>query len=909
MTAKKDISKKKEAVKQSKKATPTPKNPPQRRRSPEEIASNSSEILDSSTKRDIAGICYIVLGIVLMIFVCMPQEGAFFSAAASAGLHLTLGVGCYILPILLVIFGVAYIFKTTLGHSTIRLAIGLALIYVALLGFFALFAPIERLGQEDLSALFSSDILANYGGYIGSAITWAGIFSVGRIVTGILLAAIAVIGLVIIGFSISRKIEEAKVRKQASEPLSPNRQRQQTSGFARVRMAGNSEVDVNNIYEQMKGVDTSHNFDPNQTMVFGAGGVDKDAKYNNDYPELAQPDYLDGSYSQFEGEGSSSKRLNADEVYENSTRRLIPIQHADSFFQDDAYAEVEFDSSITQCLNDVNSNSLDPNEFFDTDKTADINDLHLSEIAQDEEDSSRGRGKNSETKNRTNCDVKHKSSKPHFKLPSMSLLQKAPRSRKRSYTELSNVAATLQQTLADFGVMVEVVDWIVGPTVTLFEVNLPPGVRVSRVTALNDDIALALASPGIRIFAPVPGTNYVGIEVPNVKRETVYLSDVLKTAGDGPLKISIGKDVEGHSIVLDLAKMPHLLIGGSTGSGKSVAINAMIMSILMRATPDEVRFILIDPKRVEFTPYNGIPHLFVPVVTEPKEAASALAWGVAEMERRLKIFSNAGARNITQYNDKARKFNASLDTDASTNPADVSSETEMEVIPYIVIVIDELADLMMNVGKDVEISISRIAQLARAAGIHLIVATQRPSTNVVTGLIKANITNRIAFNVASSIDSRVILDTTGAENLIGLGDLLLSRPELAKPQRIQACYVSESEITSVVDFIKAQASPEYHTEILKTNTYSIGDTDPQGGVSSNLDPLIWDASEIIVSSGIGSTSSLQRKLKVGYARAGRIMDQLEELGIVGPSNGSKSREVLVDESELELIKSLDETES
>ncbi|BAK44569.1 DNA translocase FtsK [Eggerthella sp. YY7918] len=486
-----------------------------------------------------------------------------------------------------------------------------------------------------------------------------------------------------------------------------------------------------------------------------------------------------------------------------------------------------------------------------------------------------------------------------FELPPMSLLSTSRSSKKdqASESELKETAACLQETLEDFNIMAEVVGWVAGPTVTLFKVDLPAGVRVSRITALEDDIALALAAPGVRIFAPIPGTNYVGIEVPNRTRQTVLLGDVIKDAPAGPLQIAIGKDVEGRSIISDLAKMPHLLIGGTTGSGKSVSVNAMIMSILMRATPSEVRFIMIDPKRVEFTPYNGIPHLYVPVVTEPREAASALSWGVAEMERRLKVFSKVGARNIGQYNAKVQS-------------GQLEDESAIE-LPYIVIIIDELADLMMNVGKEVEFSISRIAQLARAAGIHLIVATQRPSTNVVTGLIKANITNRIAFNVASGIDSRVVLDTPGAENLIGLGDLLLSKPEYAKPHRIQGCYVSEDEINAVVSMLKEQGEPEYHSEILSTNLITLGASQPDGsgGSSSDDDPLIWEAADIVVSSGLGSTSNIQRRLKVGYSRAGRIMDMLEEKGVVGPPNGSKPREVLVDAMELETLKAFEASDA
>ena len=507
-----------------------------------------------------------------------------------------------------------------------------------------------------------------------------------------------------------------------------------------------------------------------------------------------------------------------------------------------------------------------------------------------------------------------------FQLPSMSLL-KTSKSKKRTKAgedELAETAARLQQTMIDFGIMsqgitAQVVDWIAGPTVTLFEVDLPPGVRVSRLTALNDDIALALAAPGVRIFAPIPGTHYVGIEVPNSTREAVLLGDVIKDVHGGPLEVAIGKDVEGNAIIEDLAKMPHLLIGGTTGSGKSVGINAMIMTMLMRTTPDEVRFIMIDPKRVEFAPYDGIPHLYVPVVTEPKEAASALSWGVAEMELRLKTYSKVGAKNISSYNDmvSSGKLRQMIDEGTLKETDIPQSQYIDERMPYIVIVIDELADLMMNVGKEVEFSISRIAQLARAAGIHLIVATQRPSANVVTGLIKANITTRIAYNVASGLDSRVILDTSGAESLIGRGDLLLSKPELGKPLRVQGCFTSDEEIEAVVEAVKSQGEPEYHSEILKTNLISLGDTQPDGSggsASGGDDPLIWEAAEIVVSSGLGSTSNIQRKLKVGYSRAGRIMDMLEEKGVVGPPNGSKPRDVLVDAMELETLRAFEEND-
>ena len=481
-----------------------------------------------------------------------------------------------------------------------------------------------------------------------------------------------------------------------------------------------------------------------------------------------------------------------------------------------------------------------------------------------------------------------------FVLPKMDLLQSSAGGKKNREGDdiLRSTAFELEETLSDFGIDARVVDWVAGPTVTLFKVDLPSGARVSKITGLTDDIARALAAPGVRIFSPVPGTKYVGIEVPNVKRQAVLLGDILRGVKGGPLQMVIGEDVEGNYVIDDLSKMPHLLVGGTTGSGKSVAINGMIMSILMRATPAEVRFILIDPKRVEFTPYNGIPHLYVPVVTECKEAASALAGAVVEMERRLKTFANVGARNISQYNKKAQDGMLIGDEPA-------------EQLPYLVIVIDELADLMMNVGKEVEASISRLAQLARAAGIHMIIATQRPSTKVVTGLIKANITCRIALNVASGIDSRVILDQTGAESLIGNGDMLYSKPEYPKPVRLQGCFTSLDEIATVVEHLKSQGEPKYHNEILNTNIITVGQMGNGAGSGGPDDPLLWEAAEIVVNSGLGSTSNIQRRLSVGYSRAGRIMDMLEEKGIVGPPNGSKPREVLVDALELESLKAFE----
>ena len=482
-----------------------------------------------------------------------------------------------------------------------------------------------------------------------------------------------------------------------------------------------------------------------------------------------------------------------------------------------------------------------------------------------------------------------------YELPPISMLATNPNTQlsTASVVELDTTMRRLQLTLEQFGLTSRVVDYVSGPLVTTFRIEMGEGERVSKIVNLSDDIALTLAAESVRIMPHIPGTSLVGIEIPNSHRDKVSLGDVITYAQGGPLEVAIGRDSDGSPVVADIETMPHMLVAGSTGSGKSVMINSMIMSLLMRTTPKQVRLILVDPKRVEFSCYNGLPHLYVPVVTEPRQAASALAWAVSEMERRLKIFERASARDIKVYNTMCTTGKLS----EMDNPP--------EPLPYILVVIDELADLMMVAGKDVESSIVRLAQLARAAGIHLVIATQRPSSDVVTGLIKSNIDNRIALKVSSSIDSRVILDETGAEKLLGNGDMLF-KYRGHRTRRILGCYTSDSEIEEVVDFIRAQAEPDYHEEILTAAVPSA--LVPGNGASTGEaddDPLIWEAAQIVVDSQLGSTSGLQRQLSVGYARAGRIMDMLEAKGVVGPPNGSKPREVLLDKEGLEELRTQD----
>jgi len=443
----------------------------------------------------------------------------------------------------------------------------------------------------------------------------------------------------------------------------------------------------------------------------------------------------------------------------------------------------------------------------------------------------------------------------------------------------------LVNTLKDFGISTELGDVTCGPSVTRYELVPSAGVKISRITGLADDIALRLATTGVRIEAPIPNKAAVGIEVPNKARRTVRLRSLLDTSeyrsAKGKLTVALGQDIEGRIVMTDLAKMPHLLIAGTTGSGKSVCTNSMIQSVLFRARPDEVKMILIDPKKVEFGVYNGIPHLLIPVVTDPRKAAAALGWAVNEMLKRYQMFADAKARDIGDYNELARK------------------DGKFPPLPLILIVIDELADLMMAAGNEVEDSICRLAQMARAAGMHMVIATQRPSVDVITGLIKGNIPSRLALTVASGVDSRTILDGVGAEKLLGNGDMLFMPVGQSKPLRVQGCYVSNQEIERVIEFLKnGGQEQEYDQQVIEeiekhaaSAGKSAGRDDDDDG--DETDEALPQAIEIAVEAGSISTSMLQRKLRFGYARAGRIIDQMEQRGIIGPSEGSKPRKVLI----------------
>ncbi|MBT5957707.1 MAG: DNA translocase FtsK [Nitrospina sp.] len=506
-----------------------------------------------------------------------------------------------------------------------------------------------------------------------------------------------------------------------------------------------------------------------------------------------------------------------------------------------------------------------------------------------------------------------------YQVPPLSLLQDPPPDEgtqtEKARDEILASSAILEKKLLDFGIEGRVVQVLPGPVITLFEYEPAPGIKVSRIVSLTDDLSLAMRCVGLRILAPVPGKPVVGIEIPNIRRETIYFKEVMTSdefqLPQSKLTLAIGKDITGEPAVQDLATTPHLLMAGSTGSGKSVGLNAMICSILLNATPDEVKLIMIDPKMLELSVYDGIPHLISPVVTNPKKAAAALQWAVSEMESRYKMMAESGVRNIGGFNELAEKLQKEYDlelkkrqkTNKGVKPATDEDEDDEEVLPeppaklpYVVILIDELADLMMVASKGVEASLTRLAQMARAAGIHLIVATQRPSVDVLTGIIKANFPTRMSYKVTSRVDSRTILDAMGADKLLGKGDMLFLPPGTTKLQRLHGVMVSDAEIQRIVDFIKKQAKPHYQEDIFDS---VVAEEEQKGEEAEEFDEKYDEALAIVAKDRQASISYIQRRLRIGYNRAARIIETMEREGVVGPSDGVRPREVYVSPIEIE----------
>lgn len=870
-------------------------------------------LVEPSANRDIAGVVIAVLAIASFIAVISPATAP-VTAAVAGFYHLGFGLGAYVLPIVILLFA-ATLFLGEDSPLNVRSVAGGAVVFIAVVSILSLMVP----GTSDsCDLMFTPQNLSASGGYIGAFIASALQNALGKPIAMVVLLGLAVVGFVFIGFSVGGVLRSARdraadfaERRRADVNASPwgDDEALSVPGVARphlsiLRQKGSDAAVTTVIGDDADPVldDDDEDEDP---FVDVSDAVEAErakttllprrhAKKGKKAPKLntSEPD---PSWSESEIELTEGDDEDEEAPIETAKTTLLPRRHAKrgqvtgQLSMEDDPDKVD-ESEPPFAVNPVSAAPQIP-DFLKHPKVSDTAVAGAVEAST----SSDGGADNAPADNEGE-------EEDGLKLPPLEILHANPQSASAASSdkELEQTAESLQSTLLEFGRSARVVGWIAGPTVTTFKLQPGEGERVSKISSLEDDIALSLAAQSVRIFAPIPGTSLVGIEIPNRKRQNVNLGDVLPYVKGGPLELAIGRDAEGTPVVADLAKMPHLLIAGTTGSGKSVMINSIITTLLMRALPEDVRLIMVDPKRVELAGYNGLPHLYVPVVTEPKQAASALQWAVSEMERRLKVFERLNVRKISTYNEKQ----ASGEFEHYDNPP--------QKMPYLVIIIDELSDLMMVAGKDVEASIVRIAQLGRAAGIHLIVATQRPSSNVVTGLIKANITNRIAFNVATGIDSRVIIDQMGAEKLTGLGDMLFSKVDWGKPRRIQGCFVSDDEINEIVEFVKSQSEPDYHEEILSAVAPASMSMAGGGGIvrtgvaePQDDDPLIWEAAHIVVESQMGSTSGLQRRLKVGYARAGRIMDMLEEKGVVGPPDGSKPREVLLDEEGLAALESVD----
>ncbi len=870
-------------------------------------------LVEPSANRDIAGVIIAVLAIASFIAVISPATAP-VTAAVAGFYHLGFGLGAYVLPIVILLFA-ATLFLGEDSPLNIRSVAGGAVVFVAIVSILSLMVP----GTTDsCDLMFTPQNLSASGGYIGAFIASALQNALGKPIAMVVLLGLVVVGLVIIGFSVGGFFRSARdraadfaERRRADVNASPwgDEEALSVPGVARPHLSILRQKGADAAVTTFMGGDADPVLDDDEDddpFVDVSEAVEAErakttllprrhAKKGKAAPKLntsePDPSWSDSEIELTEGDDDYDEA-----PLETAKTTLLPRRRANAgqvtgqFSMEDDPDKAD-ESEPPFAVNPVSAAPQIP-DFLKHPKVSDASAPTASAAPV-----AAGDGGADGTAADAEGDQED-----GLKLPPLEILHANPQSASSASSdkELEQTAESLQSTLLEFGRSARVVGWIAGPTVTTFKLQPGEGERVSKISSLEDDIALSLAAQSVRIFAPIPGTSLVGIEIPNRKRQNVNLGDVLPYVKGGPLELAIGRDAEGTPVVADLAKMPHLLIAGTTGSGKSVMINSIITTLLMRALPEDVRLIMVDPKRVELAGYNGLQHLYVPVVTEPKQAASALQWAVSEMERRLKVFERLNVRKISTYNEKQ----AAGEFEHYDNPP--------QKMPYLVIIIDELSDLMMVAGKDVEASIVRIAQLGRAAGIHLIVATQRPSSNVVTGLIKANITNRIAFNVATGIDSRVIIDQMGAEKLTGLGDMLFSKVDWGKPRRIQGCFVSDDEINEIVEFVKSQSEPDYHEEILSAVAPASMSMAGGGGIvrtgvaePQDDDPLIWEAAHIVVESQLGSTSGLQRRLKVGYARAGRIMDMLEEKGVVGPPDGSKPREVLLDEEGLAALESVD----
>ena len=885
----------------------------------------------SPVANDLIGVAIIVVAVAMIVSLVSTSD-ALLTHAMAEGLRLGFGEGALLVPVALILFAVT-MFLPTDGSLVARVALGLALVVLSALSMLSILTPGAA---QSADYVLGAEVAIASGGYVGAGVAWVLLTFVGQVVGMVLLVGLAVAGIVVCGFSISNlALRIQRSMGVAADHLAAARERGATRRHTERtdQLAWADDEPWDDDFEP----DTSVMEEPATSFI----GARKTSVLRRG-TETTRMDHATGTRALDLGDEVAAEpktsvlrrkrhpKLDKSSAAPQFEAELEPIAEVPSPFEpakgassepaEQAELPWEPEAGAGEAAVSVAAPAVpvaatvakEPAvpDFLraaavraggeGVEQAASASEAAVSAAAPAAsvpaaavaaEKPRPGRGTRKRQAAAPASPSRPGDESDDFVLPPLTLLDSNPNSASSASTdsELERTANRLQSTLEEFGLKSRVSGWTAGPLVTTFKIEMGEGERVNKITNLQDDIQLSLASESVRIFAPIPGTSLVGIEIPNKKRQNVFLGDVLPYAQGGPLEFAIGRDSEGAPVVADLARMPHMLVAGTTGSGKSVLINAIIMSLIMRTTPEQVRLILVDPKRVEFSCYAGLPHLYVPVVTEPRQAASALQWAVTEMDRRLKVFERAGARDVKVYNKMV----------ADGKFADM--ENPPSPMPYLVIVIDELSDLMMVAGKDVESSIVRIAQLARAAGIHLVLATQRPSADVVTGLIKSNVDTRVALKVSSSIDSRVILDQTGAERLMGRGDMLF-RKAGGVLRRVLGAYASDDEIESVVTFIRDQREPDYHDEILSAVAPSTTGGAATADAMEDDDPLVWEAAQVVVDSQLGSTSGLQRRLKVGYARAGRIMDNLEQKGVVGPPDGSKPREVLLDAEGLEELR-------
>lgn len=803
---------------------------------------------------DMVGVVAAVIAVALIIALVVPTNAPVTYVTAQI-LSQGFGVGALLVPIAMLLYVISY-FLVNEKPMSVRIGLGLGLIVLAILSILSVSLPAAAL---DVAHVIEPSYVTQAGGYVGGSIAWVALRYLGKSVSLVLLVGLIIVGIVVCGFSVSGSVSKLKESVQDwYDGVSARR----ASRAERAQFASDAQMAAAAAAQQ--------GYPASAARLRGTAGSGRGAGVAGAAIAAPATTFIGSRKTSvikrgLAGTGAASA---AGSLSTTATTLLSRKKHPSA--RPDGQGATAPDSAKTTLLG-----------FGAVDEASSAKTPAKPSTKQSTKQSSKP----------AVDPLRQRSDNDDAALPPLNMIKHSAADAKAAVSsdELSATAAKLQATLEEFGLVSRVVGWTSGPAVTTFKIEMGEGERVNKIRNLEDDIALSLAAKSVRIFAPIPGTSLVGIEIPNKATQAVFLGDVLPHVTGGPLEAAFGRDSEGAPVVVDIAALPHLLVAGTTGSGKSVLLNSIVMTMLMRATPEELRLIMVDPKRVEFTFYASLPHLYVPVVTEPRQATSALQWGVTEMERRLKVFEHYKVRDIKSFNGQVESGKlAQMD-----NPP--------AKMPYFVIVIDELSDLMMVAGKDVEASIVRIAQLGRAAGIHLIVATQRPSADVVTGLIKANIDNRVALSVDNSINSRIILDQTGAEKLLGRGDMLY-KLRGRKPKRAQACFVSEAEVERVVDFIKQHHEADYHEDILSVVAPATAAGSGGGAGADDDDPLLWEAAQIVVDSQLGSTSGIQRRLKVGYARAGRIMDMLQAKGIVGPPDGSKPREVLVTADELDELR-------